>query len=166
MNSESCTTEKALSDLYDFFSQIHFESCRNCVDCCFQPWFLIEEKANMEAVFRNDIIEVDSVSMCNSPKCRFSSDGCCAIYKNRPLDCRLFPLDIIEYEGSYWWAVFKTCTKYSELKQYLIPGIDYIESLITKGMFAQYERQIEVTKRTYAPYRDGHYEIIREFRRP
>ena len=40
--------------------------------------------------------------------CFFYKDGRCTIYKNRPLDCRLFPFDIIEdNNGNLFWTVYE-----------------------------------------------------------
>lgn len=35
-----------------------------------------------------------------------SKNGKCRIYSFRPIDCRLFPLDIQYVEGKYYWALF------------------------------------------------------------
>jgi Fe-S-cluster containining protein len=37
----------------------------------------------------------------------------CGIYQNRPLICRLFPLDIIQHEEdeTYWWVLFGACAE-------------------------------------------------------
>ena len=43
----------------------------------------------------------------NANGCVFrASDNSCGIYENRPIDCRIFPLDIIKIEGKYWWALY------------------------------------------------------------
>lgn len=33
----------------------------------------------------------------------------CSIYEFRPLDCRLFPLDIIFENGKYFWVIYPGC---------------------------------------------------------
>ncbi len=49
----------------------------------------------------------------------------CRIYSVRPWDCRFFPLDIIEYEGQFWWIGFaKYCGVPKDGFQQLI---DYAE---------------------------------------
>ena len=44
-------------------------------------------------------------------QCYFYDNGRCGIYRIRPIDCRLFPFDIVEREdGSFWWIVYlKLC---------------------------------------------------------
>jgi Fe-S-cluster containining protein len=40
-------------------------------------------------------------------------DQGCGIYHDRPLICRLFPLDIIQHEEdeTYWWVLFGACAE-------------------------------------------------------
>lgn len=58
----------------------------------------------------------------SGPATRMNRQGCrcpfyegplkgCARYDDRPLICRLFPLDIVEHEddGSHWWVLFGAC---------------------------------------------------------
>lgn len=33
----------------------------------------------------------------------------CTIYSDRPLCCRLYPLDLMEIEGELWWVVHEEC---------------------------------------------------------
>jgi Fe-S-cluster containining protein len=40
-------------------------------------------------------------------KCYFYDSGRCSIYEDRPLDCRLFPFDIVQAEdGNFYWIVY------------------------------------------------------------
>ena len=38
--------------------------------------------------------------------CRFYERGRCQIYEVRPLDCRLFPLDIFRIDGELCWVIY------------------------------------------------------------
>jgi len=40
--------------------------------------------------------------------------GRCKIYKYRPLDCRLFPIDIKLIEKRYWWVLYEYVCPISE----------------------------------------------------
>src|SRR5436309_525118 len=43
----------------------------------------------------------------SSGECIFlTDDRQCAIYDIRPLDCRLFPLDLTELNGEIWWVIY------------------------------------------------------------
>jgi hypothetical protein len=43
--------------------------------------------------------------------CRFhdTASGNCTIYSARPIDCRLYPLDILFKDGSYYWILWQYC---------------------------------------------------------
>ncbi|MBT4049504.1 MAG: hypothetical protein HOB18_08195 [Nitrospina sp.] len=43
----------------------------------------------------------------NGDGCYFFQGGKCTVYDRRPIDCRLFPLDIIEKEGRLIWIAYK-----------------------------------------------------------
>ena len=73
--------------------------CLDCeVNCCKRkivsyPLFLTDE-------------ENEKFSEINKKfPCRFlNENGLCDSHDKRPLDCRLFPLDIIREEGEFYWA--------------------------------------------------------------
>ncbi len=43
----------------------------------------------------------------NNNKCIFWRNGRCSIYKNRPLDCRLYPFDIIKKDSKYYLVLYQ-----------------------------------------------------------
>jgi len=51
----------------------------------------------------------------NSTECIFWNDftGGCKIYSSRPIDCRLYPFDIINIDDSYHWIVY-SCNEKSD----------------------------------------------------
>jgi Fe-S-cluster containining protein len=53
--------------------------------------------------------------------CYFYKDGKCSIYSERPIDCRLFPLDIIENSqgGLTWIAYTNLCHREFDPREYL-----------------------------------------------
>jgi Fe-S-cluster containining protein len=55
---------------------------------------------------------VTFVKSSGSSGCRFhsQSSGHCEIYNVRPLDCRLYPLDIVRLNGTYFWILWEYCT--------------------------------------------------------
>ena len=108
-----------------------FTFCRNCpsnINCCTRM------KANSAIdnaiVFNTEISEIEKYSGVKRKEflqtrryskdgpyqtlkhvghsgCYFYENGRCAIYPVRPLDCRLFPFDIIEdQEGELRWIVY------------------------------------------------------------
>lgn len=35
--------------------------------------------------------------------------GTCGIYENRPICCRIYPLDLLFEDGEYWWIAYSDC---------------------------------------------------------
>ena len=129
------------------------------------PWFLEEERTELNEATWQDIQVIDDVAMSTSEECSFACDGRCRIYEHRPFDCRLYPLDILEEEGSLFWAVFTTCPRNRDMEALLEPVIERLElQLMTPGVIQQYVRQLAVTKETYPPCRNRQFRIIRPFR--
>jgi hypothetical protein len=148
--------------LYDIFKGIDFTECKDCNKCCFSPWFLKEEYEYFLDKFQQTIKEVDSIDLI--PEfCVYKKENKCTFYKDRPLDCRMFPLDIIEEDNVYYWIIFTTCPKHQQIRKKLIPLIPKLEEKITGDILRQYKDQIAVTKKIYDPYRLKQYEKIREF---
>jgi Fe-S-cluster containining protein len=70
------------------------------------PETFVERRMNL--VTRNEIAFVKSKTVQG---CRFHNPdtGRCEIYAVRPLDCRLFPLDIAYINGGYHWILWEYC---------------------------------------------------------
>ena len=57
---------------------------------------LTGEKADSFSLVRNDLSDTLRFLKTGTKGCYFHQNGKCGIYQMRPLDCRLFPLDVIE----------------------------------------------------------------------
>jgi len=153
-----------IQQAYQIFEGIHFSECDGCSKCCFIPWLLREEYTPHLNNFGKSIKEIDSVAIImDFTKCEFEKDSKCTLYQDRPLDCRVFPLDIIEEDGEYWWCIFTFCPQHAKIREKLIPLIPKLVEIITPEIFEQYKKQIALTKKIYWPYRLKQYEKIREF---
>jgi Fe-S-cluster containining protein len=66
--------------------------------------FSEERKDGSDKTFRQMKVGADG-------KCIFysSQSGKCGIYENRPLDCKLFPMDIDVQDGKFVWILYRTC---------------------------------------------------------
>lgn len=157
----------ALAPLYEALAKLSFPWCEGCADCCAMPWVL---EAEVPALAREPGVRIEmqqGVSfLSDERRCACLQTGRCTIYARRPLDCRLFPLDIIEQDGDYWWCIFLSCREPEALASVLVPMIPRLESLLTPGIIAEYQRQIAVTRASYAPYREGRYRLVRPLRLP
>jgi Fe-S-cluster containining protein len=47
--------------------------------------------------------------------CVFLKDGQCSIHDKKPMECRIFPLEILEIDGKLTWVVWEICPVHSEL---------------------------------------------------
>ena len=149
---------------YGLFEAIEFTECNGCSLCCHMPWLLTEEYNSNKDKFKGGIKQIDSVSfIMDQTRCKYAVNDRCEVYQDRPLDCRLFPLDIIEDGGKYWWCIFTTCPQNIAIRKKLIPLIPKIEEILTAEMFEQYRGQIEVSKEVYLPYKNKQYELVRLF---
>lgn len=105
-----------------------FSFCATCPaesHCCrrirtsdaLEPPFLLRDEALTIAATTHkdlhDFIESESINeerlslKSVEGKCVFYKSGSCSIYDLRPLDCRMFPFDIIEGEpGQFVWIVY------------------------------------------------------------
>lgn len=54
---------------------------------------------------------VSFVSPSEGHGCRFhdAASGKCNIYDSRPIDCRLYPLDVLFQDGKYYWILWQYC---------------------------------------------------------
>ena len=152
-----------IDQAYKVFEGINFSECNDCSTCCYFPWILKEEYNPHLENFGKTVKEIDSVAfIMYYNACKYARDNRCNLYEDRPLDCRLFPLDIIEEDGKYFWSLFTICPKHEELEDKLLPLIPKLEELITPAIFDQYKKQISLTKTLYLPYKLKQYKKIRE----
>ncbi len=66
----------------------------------------------------------------DSKGCYFYGHGKCAIYGVRPLDCRIFPFDIIENYGSLILIAYKTLCPYQFSEELYIQYLKKVESVL------------------------------------
>ena len=107
-----------------------FEFCNDCLlasNCCskvkkggrIEPPFLTDQDIKNISPYLEEPVEHfvearigDNGSMMflrsnGSERCIFLDEEMkCKIYDVRPLDCRLFPLDVIKEENDYYWIIY------------------------------------------------------------
>lgn len=106
-----------------------FDFCGTCVaHCCsrnrplgeMESPFVLRKEAVALAEWSNESLEsfveeherkrgVEHLSLKQiNGRCYFYRHGQCSVYESRPIDCRLFPFDIIEHQdGSLYWIVYE-----------------------------------------------------------
>jgi Fe-S-cluster containining protein len=158
-----------ISELKSILQDLKFDTvCPNCRgQCCHMPW-LSQEETQLADQFPAAVKFIgDTPFFLDHDRCVFlDREGKCSIYDLRPLDCRLFPLDIIEENGEYYWCVFTTCPDWPRMKEMLEPLIPLLEQKMSLSLWRQFQKQITVTKEEYAPYKSGQYVTVKKFARP
>lgn len=145
--------------LYPLLEGASAPACLDCGQCCEMPWVGPGEAPGVPTV------ETDGVRFLGGcGPCPARSGPLCTVYPTRPLDCRLYPLDIVEHQGAYWWCIFLNCREPDALAEVLVPRIPALEAAMTPALWSEFQRQIELTRLTYPPYAEGRYRLIRPVR--
>ncbi|HEX8737695.1 MAG TPA: YkgJ family cysteine cluster protein [Pyrinomonadaceae bacterium] len=160
-------TSHKSDELLKIFEDLNFGAvCPDCQgQCCQMPW-LNDDERHLARRFPEATKFIDGTAFfLNHNRCAFldRQTGKCRIYDARPLDCRLFPLDIIEEDGEYYWCVFTTCPNWQKMRELLEPCIPLLENKIDSSLWRQFCKQIAVTKEEYPPYKNRQYVIVKRF---
>jgi len=120
-----------------------YDVCTNCFtggECCSSfdrinaPVLNKQELMRlMEVLKKNDFYDVVDDNLyklrLNNNECIFLKSGRCSIYTHRPLDCRLFPFDIIKKDSKYYLILYKLdCFEGYKV----VDNFDYLDDLIEK----------------------------------
>jgi Fe-S-cluster containining protein len=91
----------------------------------------------------------------------------CKIYSERPICCRLFPMDIFVENGQLKWIVFNDCPivkhklNNNSLNAFTEIAEDF-EALITKEIADEFKREYDAWEKTDDPFlHSGHYKCIK-----
>jgi Fe-S-cluster containining protein len=137
-----------LYEVADDFSK-RLVSCNGCTKCCESGivYVLPEEKSRLESLGAQ-LINIDGVdyikrengvcSMLDRQHSRCSIE----FYKNRPLCCRLFPLDVFNRDYQTKWGVYNYCPS-EKLNPILLTGSEpRINLFILSIMISRLEKNI------------------------
>lgn len=157
----------ALEAMYAVLGEADFSPCQGCTACCEGAWLHAQEAARAESLSPGVVRREGGIAFLgDGGRCPWLGGEACARYRARPLDCRLFPLDIIEHEGALWWCVFLSCVRPDELAPRLIPLLDRLEPLLDEAALSAFEAQIAVTRARYPAYAAGQYRLVRRLSAP
>jgi len=108
MNSINKNFKKTYKLTDKFFFNIG-KSCKNCNTCCKTYGWLLKQEAKRFSEKEYPVAEINKNLYCfdsfirdknnkrvfdRIPRCFFYKEGKCLIYKERPLDCRLYPIKV------------------------------------------------------------------------
>lgn len=131
-----------------------WEECLSCEDkCCkwdFSSPLFITPEENKKLAGINTL-----------HPCLFYENDLCAVHEDRPVDCRLFPFDIIKDNNKFYWVVWKlNCSISNKSKGKFEPFLRQHE----KKIIPSFKKYVEA----YSEFRFGElsekyrYEVIRE----
>jgi len=149
-----------------------FSECTNCNSnpvCCSYfdeinpPSLNKEELDNIKDIIGNDdfynILDENLFTLkTNGNNCIFYNDNKCGIYDNRPLDCRLYPFDIMQIEEKYYLVLYVlSCINYDNFQN----NTSSIDSLIND--FAPWIESF-TDERNFTKIKKKEYKIIKEIK--
>ena len=90
-------------------------SCGGCTKCCEKGLVYVvpEEKSRLESI-DVPLIEIEGVHFIKRKKdgsCSMldKEKRICTIYEDRPIGCKLFPLDVFSRNGQLEWSIYTYC---------------------------------------------------------
>ncbi len=108
------------------------ESCRHCNTCCKTYGWLLKQEAEEFSKKGYPVVEINKNLHCfdsfirnksgrrifnQIPRCLFYKKGECLIYKERPLDCRLYPIKAKFRQGKTIIGLSLGCKYISSLSE-------------------------------------------------
>lgn len=108
----------ALKKLYEALapltSQPDCASCELCERNVGLVYVLGDERASLESSCVPLATTSEGIAYISRPEhgwcpCYDTSTKRCQIYDNRPLCCRLYPLDLMEIDSAIWWVIHTEC---------------------------------------------------------
>jgi len=78
------------------------QSCLTCGWCCQgENIFLSADERKR--------LGINRVKRTEDGSCQFYKNNRCSIYRSRPIECHIFPLDIVEIKGKPNWVLWEHC---------------------------------------------------------
>ncbi len=149
--------------------------CGDCEhkNCCTDSAVPLVFSKDLEKIKKKDldfdkhlkIVKINDVNVNaikkkkNSTECVYwdADLGGCTIYESRPMDCRLYPFDIIKIKNSYHWIVYacNVGSDWSWTENYLelLEQDDGFDELMKNiNLFSEHTKMILPTELEKTPY--------------
>lgn len=135
--------------LSELSSQKECNSCRICESNVGLVYLFEKERVIIEKIDRNIISRsINNVCFIKRKESGYCScfdvkTGKCRIYINRPLCCRLYPIDFMKIDNQIWWVVHSECPIYIRYNENRDISILYaltisLEEEISRSEFIQW----------------------------
>jgi Fe-S-cluster containining protein len=124
--------EKAYKSFSNLFKNIG-KVCNRCDTCCRTYGWLLKNEAKKLSKMGYPVVKINNKISCidsfkrnknrrivfeKIPVCRFYKYKRCEIQKNKPLDCRLYPLKLIFEDDKPIWVISLGCKYISSLNEH------------------------------------------------
>ena len=101
----------SLEKINRYIGKLEFHECDGCSLCCEHVYLLEEEYALLELFGGEKIVKKGIAFVEEKGPCAYARDNRCLVYKERPFNCRIFPLDMQWIKDGYYWIIYETCPK-------------------------------------------------------
>jgi len=133
-----------------------------CIPC--KNWCCHDENpfASKEELAK---LKTTKINTKSDGSCIFlDSSSICSVYKDRPFECRIFPFDIQEVGGRFFWVIWYTCPATPRLDNKKM--LDSFEKEFTKNWTNDYIKEYVKYHKLNQPkkYSKDKFKIIREVR--
>ena len=154
----------ALQTIYDrlpfLTDQPECSTCRRCEEAVGLVYLLSNEPSRVIA--RGGLVSITSEGVAYVRRsttgfcsCFDSERNSCRIYSDRPLCCRLYPLDLIAIEGEIWWVLHENCPITDRLQRehqsdLISVALTNVERELTDNQLQEWLTQDRTSKRVEA----------------
>ena len=145
-----------------------FKMCNNCeiaIKCCkiVPPMiFQFEQKDFQDNIFYNEFNSEKIPLLNKSDKnCIFLKDNKCSIYQKRPLNCKMFPIDIKRINDKLYWINLDFC----KIPENIESNLNKFENALLKIPRKELDLYVDYSNQT-KELRKIEYQIIREVSMP
>lgn len=98
--------------------------------------------------------------------CVFLQDGKCSRYEDRPLECRIFPLDVLAVDGVLTWVLWGLCPAWRRVEA--LAAAERLERELVAELPADYLQRYVAHHRAHQPakYSAGEFVVLRPVQMP
>lgn len=148
-------------------------SCKDCTSCCENGLvYLFDEEVPIMKELDVPLVSIKGVNYIqrknggSCPMINGHNQGC-KIYENRPLCCRLYPLDVFNRNGKLEWGLYTFCPKKNQMFDILVTGEGALNHGVVLQSLQMIENTLGIERLKYLAYEDlvsAEYELLDSFR--
>lgn len=105
-------------------------------------------------------LNVGEIHRMSNGNCMFLQNGACTTYKNRPIECRLYPFDILLVDNEYTWVLWNIACSDHYTKDEMLEVVKNFESYVLHDVRFDYVKQYVSHHSIMQPEKYNSYEKI------